>query len=257
MLRQQKSPPSGTIILDTPQNHNALSREMIAKLCEAFSDFHREKSVRAIILSASGTTYCSGVDLKQWHETATENDPLPIWQDVSSEIQELIEIMLRFPKPIIAAIDGPVIGLGLALTLASDLVIASDKASFELPAPKHGLVSGMVAPLLAFRCGGSVASRLLLGAERIAAEDAHRLHLVHYLTTSELIWARGHAIAMEIAKGAAESVQMTKRLLNEMVGETMMMNLTSGAAAMATACSTSAASEGLAAFKERRPPKFP
>lgn len=257
MLRQQKSPPSGTIILDTPQNRNALSREMVAKLCEAFSDFHREKSVRAIILASSGTVYCSGADLKEWHETATENDPLPIWQDVSSEIQELVEIMLRFPKPIIAAIDGPVVGLGVALVLASDLVIASDKASFELPAPKHGLVSGIVGPLLTFRCGASAASRLLLGAERMSADEAYRLQLVHYLTTSELIWARGHSMAMEIAKGAAESVQMTKRLLNEMIGESMMMHLTSGAAAMATACSTSAAVEGLAAFKERRPPKFP
>ena len=257
MLRQQKQPPSGTIILDHPSNRNALSRAMVAELVQTFADFHREKSVRAIILTSSGATFCSGVDLKEWGEIAKEDEPFEQWQDVASELQELIEVMLRFPKPIIAAIDGPVFGLGMALVLASDLVIASSKCRFSLPSAKYGQISGLVAPLLTFRCGASVASRLMLGAEELYASEAHRLGMVHHIVASELVWAQAHERATAIAAGAAESIQLSKRLLNEMVGESLFSQLFSGAAMMATACSTDASKEGLVAFAEKTSSQVP
>lgn len=257
MIRLQKSAPSGTILLDAPATHNALSREMIQQLIEAFSDFHRDKSVRAIIVSATGATFCSGVHLKEWHANTQELDALEIWQDVASEIQELIEAMLRLPKPIIAAIDGPTYGLGLGLALASDLVLASNRATFSAASPRLGLVSGAVGPLLTFRCGGSVASRLLLGGEVIDADEARRLHLVHRIVPSDLIWVHANEWSKHIAASATEAIQLTKRLINEMIGESVLMHLSSGAAVMATACSTDAAIEGLSAFVEKRPPKFP
>ena len=256
MLRQQKQPPSGTIILNHPGNRNALSREMVAALIQAFSDFHREKSVRAIILTATGSVFCSGIDLKQWGTISKEAEPFEQWQDVASELQELIEVMLRFPKPIITAIDGSVYGMGLALALASDLVVASPLSRFELSATKHGLISGLVAPLLSFRCGSGVAARLMLGAERFDTLEAHRVGIIHHIVAPELVWAKSHDISTKIASGAAESVQLSKRLLNEMIGESLLSHLTSGAAMMATACSTDAAVEGLAAFSEKRDPKF-
>ncbi len=256
MLRQQKQPPSGTIILDQPGTRNALSRAMVAALIQAFADFHREKSVRAIILTASGSVFCSGVDLKEWSEIAKENEPFEQWQEVASELQELIEVMLRFPKPIIAAIDGPVLGIGMALALASDLIVGSANAVFELPSPRHGQISGLVAPLLSFRCGAGVAARLLLGAEPLEMSEAHRLGMVHHVVAPEMVWAKAHATAAKIADGAAESVQLSKRLLNEMIGESLFSQLFSGAAMMATACSTDASKEGLLAFAEKRTPKF-
>ena len=229
---------------------------MIAELIQAFSDFHREKSVRAIILTSTSSVFCSGVDLSQWAAIATESEPYEQWQDVVSELQELIETMLRFPKPIIAAIDAPVYGAGMALALASDMVVASTNCRFELPSASVGLVSGMVAPLLAFRCGAGVASRLLLGAESFDVLESHRVGIVHHVVSSELVWAKANELTKKIATGAAESVQLSKRLLNEMIGESLFSNLTSGAASMATACCTDAAKEGLLAFSEKRTPKF-
>jgi enoyl-CoA hydratase/carnithine racemase len=89
------------------------------------------------------------------------------------------------------------------------------------------------------------------------AAEAHRVGVVHHIVASELTWAKAHEISGKIAQCAPESIQMTKRLLNEMIGESLLTNLVSGAAAMATACTTSAAIEGLAAFSEKREPKFP
>lgn len=257
MIRLQKLAPSGTILIDAPATHNALSREMIQQLIDAFSDFHRDKSVRAVILSATGATFCSGVNLSEWHSTSQELDALEMWKEVADEILELIESMLRLPKPIIAAVDGAALGLGLALVLASDLVVATKKASFAAPAPRLGLVSGIVAPLLTFRCGGSAAARVLLGNESIDGDEAHRLQMAHRVVPSDLVWANANEWAKHIATGAQESVQMTKRLLNEMIGESLVTHLATGAAVMATACSTEAAGEGLNAFMQKRPPKFP
>ncbi len=256
-IRFQKSAPSGTIILDNSSTRNALSRETIADLIEAFGDFHREKSIRAVILTGSGGTFCSGVDLKQWNEVKDEQDPLAVWQEISTELQELMETMLRFPKPIIAAVDGVVLGAGLGLVLASDLVVTSPKSTFASNAAKVGLVSGLVAPLAQFRLGASFASRLLLHHAPISAESAHDWGLAQYLVNSEHVWAKSHEITKDISESSLEAIQMTKRLLNEMVGEATWSHLVSGAAVMATVCSTESASEGLKAFTEKRPAKFP
>ena len=257
MIRLKKTAPSGTVLIDAPATCNAMSREMIQQLIEAFSDFHQDKSVRAVILTSAGSTFCSGVDLKEWQSQSQERDAIARWQEVALALHDLIESMLRLPKPIIAAVDGPALGFGLAMVLASDLVVASPAARFEVPATRFGLVSGLTIPLLAFRLGASAAARLALGGQRIDATEAHQIGLVHRIVPSDQIWAASHAWATSIAESSHESIQLSKRLLNEMVGESLLMNLSSGAAVLATACSTESAVEGLASFVEKRPPKFP
>ncbi|MCY3006816.1 MAG: enoyl-CoA hydratase/isomerase family protein [Planctomycetota bacterium] len=257
MIRLKKTAPSGTMIIDAPATRNAMSREMIQQLIDAISDFHQDKSVRAVILTSTGSTFCSGVDLKQWQSQSQERDAIAQWHDVASALHELIESMLRLPKPILAAVDGPALGFGLALVLACDLVVASPGSAFEIPSTRLGLVSGLTLPLLAFRFGASAAARMAIGGQRIDATEAHQMGLAHRLVPSDQIWAACHAWVGSIAESSPESIQLSKRLLNEMVGESLLMNLSSGAAVLATACSTESAVEGLTAFVEKRPPKFP
>jgi enoyl-CoA hydratase/carnithine racemase len=137
------------------------------------------------------------------------------------------------------------------------LVIASDRTEFSIPAPLYGLVSGLTTPLIAFRCSGATASRLLLGREPLSAAELHRLGIIHRLVPSEQIWAAAHDWIGTIAQGSAEAVGLTKRLLNEMIGESMFMHLSSGAAMLSTSASTESAAEGMKAFVEKRLPKFP
>lgn len=230
---------------------------MVGQLLDALSDFHQDKSVRALILTSTGSTFCSGVDLKVWQSQTQQRDAIAQWQEIAAELQDLVEAMLRLPKPIIAAVDGPVLGFGLTLVLASDLVIASPKSFFEVPSSRLGLVSGLTVPLAAFRLGASTAARLALGGQRIDATQALQLGLAHQLVESDQVWVAANHWVSKIAESSAESIQLSKRLLNEMVGESMMMNLASGAAVLATACSTESAVEGLDAFVAKRPPKFP
>ncbi|MFM7926653.1 MAG: enoyl-CoA hydratase/isomerase family protein [Pirellula sp.] len=141
--------------------------------------------------------------------------------------------------------------------MACDLVVTSPNAEFEVPSSRHGLVSGLTVPLAAFRLGASFASRMVLGGQRIDAKGALALGLSHREVGSDQIWAAASEWSKKIAESSAESVQLGKRLLNEMVGESLLMNLSSGAAVLATACSTESATEGLDAFVSKRQAKFP
>lgn len=257
MMQVKVNEAVGTIVLDRPNQCNALSREMVEQLTQAFADLHQEKRVRGIILTGAGVHFCAGMDLKQWQQTVASDQALRKWHDDCQALQSLIECMLQLPKPIVAAVDGAAIGSGLALVLASDLVVASHRATFKVPATRLGLVSGLVAPLATFRCGASLASQLLIGCSELSASEAKSLGFVHHCVEPEQIWIRSKTWIDTISQGAAESIQLTKRLINEMVGESVLSQLSSGAAAMATALTTESASEGLSAFVGKREPKYP
>jgi methylglutaconyl-CoA hydratase len=257
LVQLKKHPPSGTIILNRPDKRNALSSEMLRQLLQAFEDFHLERSVRAVILTGAGTSFCAGADLAEIQEASRSEDAQRRWYEDAMQYKELLQFLLRFPKPIIAAVNGPAVADGAGLVLASDLVIGTPTAVFGFPEPRRGLVAGIVAPLLVFRLGGGVAARLLLGAELLQATEAHRLHVYQELVPYELAWARAQELANHCAESAPESLQLTKRMLNETIGEHLETLLAAGAAASATSRTMEAAVEGIAAFLERRTPQWP
>ena len=255
-LTIKKHAPSGTIILNRPDKRNALTRLMLCELAQALDDFHLERSVRAVILTGAGTAFCAGMDLQEMRETAESESPLELWESDAVQYREVIDKMLQFPKPIIAAVNGPALAGGGGLLLASDLVVAGAGARFGLPEPQRGIVAGIVAPLLAFRLGAGRAARLLLLADLIDAEEAHRLGLFQELVGDDQVWARAHQLAEQVALSAPEAIQLTKKMLNETIGEHLGTLLSAGAAASATARTTEAAAEGLQAFLEKREPKW-
>jgi methylglutaconyl-CoA hydratase len=256
-LELKKHLPSGTIILRRPERRNALSRQVLSELQQAFEDFHAERQVRAVILTGAGDAFCAGMDLAEMQATHQRDDAQQQWHEDAVQYKELIQYMLRFPKPIIAAVNGPAVAGGAGLVLASDLVIAAPQATFGLPEPRRGLVAGLVIPLLHFRLGGSQAARLLFTADNVDAEEARRIGVFQEIVDHDLLWARAHELATVIAQSARESIQLTKRMLNETVGEHLSVWLSAGAATSATSRTTEAAVEGLAAFLERREPEWP
>ena len=141
--------------------------------------------------------------------------------------------------------------------LACDIVLAADDAKFGFPEARRGIVAGLVAPLLVFRIGAGQAAHLLLTGNLIDAHEAHRIGVFHRLAPADLVWPRATEIAGECAACAPESLQLTKQLLNETIGENLGTLLAAGAAASVTSHTTEAAAEGLAAFLEKRPPKWP
>lgn len=252
----KKNLPSGTIVLNRPDKRNALSRQMIADLMQALDDLHQERKVRAVILTGSGPAFCAGMDLAEMQETSQQPTAQEQWYEDAVQYRDLLDKLLLFPKPIIAAVNGPAVAGGMGLVLASDIVVAAQEARFGLPEPKRGIIAGMVSPLLVFRVGGAHAAHLLLRGHLIEAAEAHRIGVAHEVVGGDLVWARAQEIAGEIEQSSPSALQQTKRMLNETIGEQLSTWMTAGAAASATARTTEAAAEGLAAFIEKRPPKW-
>jgi len=256
LVKIQVHEQTATVTLNRPEKRNALSRGLLKELHQALDDLHQERKVRGVILAGAGKAFCAGMDLSEMLATNQQEDRLAQWHADSVVYHELIEAMLRFPKPLVAAVAGPAVAGGAGLVMACDLVVASENATFGFPEPRRGIVAGMVAPLLAFRVGAAHAGYLLLTAQVIDAREAHRIGVFHELVGDDKVWARAHQLTCEIAKSAPEAVQMTKRLLNETIGESLMSQLAAGAAVSAASRTTEAAAEGLAAFLEKRDPQW-
>ncbi len=256
IVQVRKDVPSGSIILNRPDRRNALSAEVIRQVRQALEDFHQERKVRAIILTGTENVFSAGTDLHELAEWQKDEQSLQAWQQQMESFQELIEEMLRFPKPIICAPNGWVVGSAVALMLAADLVVASDKAQIALPEPRRGLVAGLAAPLLVHRIGAGRAAGLLLPGQAITAAQAQQIGLVNQVVEDRLVWFRSHELAKEIAELAPEAVQLTKKLINESIGEHVFTQLSIGSANTLAARTTDAGKEGVQAFLNKRPPNW-
>lgn len=236
-----------TILLDRPAACNALSPGLTADLMTALADVHQERRVRAVVLAGSGNHFCAGMDLKVMAEIAAlpESEAHQQWFTLWTDMTRLLEEILRFPKPVIAAVDGSAIGGGFALALAADCIVASQRASFAVPAARRGIASGAVAALIAFRLNGAVAARMLLTGQPMTADEAHRLGLCPPPVPSDQIWVAANELATETTHGPREAVQAIKRQLNEDVGENLLTQLATGAASSATSCTTEPAIEAI------------
>ena len=248
----------GTVVLNRPHRRNALTRAMLAQLSEALSDLHLEKRVRAIVITGAGSSFCAGMDIHEMHAVAALSDAEKAqeWVDTAEAYCELLTQMIELPKPIIASVNGPAVAGGAGLVLASDVVVASPDARFGLPEPRHGLVAGVVAPLLAFRVGGGMAARLLVTGALFPAAEAHRIGIYHEMIDEARLWARCVQLGEECSAAAPQAVQLSKRLLYETIGEQLATQLSVGTAMTATARTTEAAQEGLKAFVEKRRPEW-
>ena len=248
---------TGAVVLDRPEKRNALSRAMLAELSQALDDLHGERRVRVVTLTGAGPAFCAGMDLAEMRQTSKQADALQQWHADAVAYRDLLIQMLHFPKPLLAVVNGPAIAGGAGLVLACDLVVAAEDATFGLPEPRRGLVAGLVAPLLWFRAGGGQAARLLLTAEAIPAAEAHRIGVYHEVVPADALDGCAAEYVDQCAASAPEALQLTKRMLNETIGEQLMTLLSAGAAASATARTTEAAEEGLRAFLEKREPEWP
>lgn len=248
-----------TLVINRPEVCNALDAACIDQLIEALGDVHQEKRIRSVIITGKGDHFCSGIDFKHFAEITQLEPPEShqAWYQQWSKLAELCETILRYPKPVIAAVNGSAIGSGLALALACDILVMSRSATLIANAAHRGLVGGVTAPLLAFRSSAAVAARMLLGGAEMDADEALQIGLAAEVVDNDQTWVAAGRWAETCGQVPRESAQASKRMLNETIGETLLTQLASGAASGAAICNTDAASEGINAFVEKRDPEWP
>jgi enoyl-CoA hydratase/carnithine racemase/predicted thioesterase len=209
------------------------------------------ESVRVVVLTGAGRAFCAGDDLK-----AIQTLPIEEAEAWNVRQCDLLMSLQRIPQPIIAAINGPCFGGGAVLACACDFRLASRNATFGMPEAKHGWVPSFGIPQLAAVVGKANALDLCLRGRTITAERALAIGLVNEIAPPAMLARSVDAFARELMALAPVSLRETRQLIQRIVPDATSFTETLTHAAYTRCLRTQDAREGLAAFFEKRPPKF-
>ena len=252
-LRWEVAETVGTITLDRPDALNsldaALKRDLLAVLREA----DRDPAVRAVILTGAGRAFCAGQDLRE----RLEPDAAPLDVEVRERYVPIVLAMHRLSKPIVGAINGVAAGAGAGLAFACDLRIAADSASFVLAFGRIGLVPDSGASWFLPRLVGlAYAAELLYLPDAMPAVEALRIGLVSRVVPAADLLPQAQALAGRLAQGAPRALALTKRAIARSLEVGLSEALDHEASLQGMAGRTADHAEGMAAFIEKRPPRF-
>jgi 2-(1,2-epoxy-1,2-dihydrophenyl)acetyl-CoA isomerase len=243
----------GTLTLNRPDALNALTVPMKQELLAALRRVERDAAVRAVILTGAGRAFCAGQDLRE----RLQPDAAPLGVEVRERYNPIIRAIRAMPKPIVAAINGVAAGAGASIAMACDLRIASDAASFALAFGRVGLVPDSGATWFLPRLvGGTRAAEIALLGDPVSAADAVRLGLVGRMVPAEELAREARSVAARLAAGAPLAIALTKRALNSAWERDLDAALEYEAQLQDMAGRTKDHAEGLAAFVEKRQPRF-
>jgi 2-(1,2-epoxy-1,2-dihydrophenyl)acetyl-CoA isomerase len=240
-----------TVVLNRPESLNALNATMRRELLAAFKSLGRDDSVRAVVLTGEGRGFCSGADLRAGDE---ERDFRRV---LRTQYNPLVRAIRDLPKPVIAAVNGVAAGAGVSLALACDLVYASEEARFIQAFARIGLVpdSGSTRTLVR-ALGRHRAAQLIFTGEPLPAAEAHAAGLVNAVVPADALASTVHEAAAKLAAGPTLAIGYAKRLINQAEDATLDESMGFEASLQSVAGRTEDHAEGVAAFGEKREPRF-
>jgi 2-(1,2-epoxy-1,2-dihydrophenyl)acetyl-CoA isomerase len=267
----------GVLTIARRERFNSLDVETAQDLRKAGLQLARDREVRAVVLRGDGGVFCSGADLKYIAGGGDDSvaylspdargatEPAAarprygaIFKQILEYIHSTISEIRRAPKPWLAAVDGPVAAGGLGIAMACDLVIASERATFEWAYFKTGLTGAESTTFLLPRLVGfRKAMELVLLGTRQTAREAQAIGLINEVVPDALLDERALEIAHRLAEAPTAAVGVAKRLLNRAAGmDRLDVHLDAELAELARIADGDNFAEGLAAFLERRQPRF-
>ena len=245
-----------TVTLNRPALHNAFDEALIQTLIETFESVGRDESCRAMVLAGAGKSFSAGGDLN-WMRRMADYSYAENLAD-AGELARLMRTLDRLPKPTVARVHGSVFAGGLGLVACCDIAVAEQGTVFSVSEARLGLVPSVISPYLIRAIGARAARRYFLTAERFSAAEAHRIGLVHEVVPAVVLDVKVEAIVAALLEGGPTSQARSKRLISEVTDrpiEQSVIEIT--ARTIAEARASDEAREGLAAFFEKRKPKWP
>jgi methylglutaconyl-CoA hydratase len=242
------------IFLNRPDRRNALNTELLNELRKALAELEAGSAVRAVILIGEGKAFCSGLDLEelqQMHKKSFEES-----LEDSRRYAGLLKQIYLYSKPVIAALNGPAIAGGCGLASVCDLVVAARSARLGYTEAKIGFVAAIVSYFLARNVPEKTARDLLFTARHIEAAEAHQLGLVNEVVEDVELQSRVRELARQLSANSAQSIRASKALLAKIVSPDLDEALEYACELNARSRSSSDCIEGVAAFLEKRPPKW-
>ncbi len=252
-LRVDVDDAIATLTLDRPEALNSLTVPLREDLLRALRDSVRDPAVRVVILTGAGRAFCAGQDLRE----RLEPDAAPLATEIRARYNPIILAMRRLEKPIVGAINGIAAGAGASLAFACDIRIAAEGASFLVSFGRVGLIPDSGATWLLPRLVGSAkATELAMTGEPLTAADAERFGLVAKVVPAETLMSEARALAARLAGGAPRALALTKRAFARAEESSLEETLEYEAWLQGIAGATADHAEGIAAFVEKRPPRF-
>ncbi|MFP3296838.1 MAG: 3-hydroxyacyl-CoA dehydrogenase/enoyl-CoA hydratase family protein [Vulcanisaeta sp.] len=252
MLR--KEPPLAWIILNRPQRLNALTLTMLEELSRALDMLWDDKEVRVVIIRGAGDrAFSAGADVSSFA------GPLHTYYFFlyNRRFQEAVSKIERFPKPVIAAIDGYTLGGGLEIAMTCDFRIATEKSEFGQPEITLGILPGAGGTQRLIRLVGMAkAKELIMLGDRIKADEAYRIGLVNKVVPKERFEEEVRSFAMKLAQGPPIALTYAKYAINFGTQVPTDIGLMLESAFFSMAVNTKDAQEGVMAFLTKRRPEF-
>jgi len=255
-IKVQRSGPTAELCLNRPDKRNAFDGTMVTELRQALRAAYADAEVRVVVLTGSGKSFCSGVDL-EWFAAGKQ-----VASDQNlAECQELAALFRELysgPKAVIAAVNGSAMGGGIGFVAAADIAIAVEGAVFSLSATQIGVVPTCVAPYLIKRCGESHCRELMLTSENLNARQAHAIGLIHrYVDESDLA-AAVDDVVRRLVRGGPEASALCKRMIVELADLPIERAARVSADMLARLRRSDEAAAGIDAFLHKRnPPWWP
>lgn len=253
------------LTLDRPERRNAMSPRMLEELEHVFGLVGGQEEIRAVVLRGAGGNFCAGADLKGLASSgegprARSKDPRREVVTSNRRFGRVTAAASEIGQPLIAVIEGAVMGGGFGLACVSDIALAHRDAKFAMPETGLGLVPAQIAPFVVQRLGLTQARRLMVTGARIGGEEARALGLVHevYDTVEALDAALARVLA-EVRRCAPRANAATKRLLQRVARQSLpdLDDLLDHAAEVfADASLGDEGREGVLAFVEKRKPRW-
>lgn len=241
-----------TLTLDRPDRLNAMADPMWEALHGHLATIAADDAIRAVILTGAGRAFCAGGDV-----TGMAKTDIVSGRARSQRRHRAVLALYNLEKPVIAAVRGAVYGIGNALALACDIVVASETTKFSMAFKKVGVVpDGGAIFFLTQNLGVARAKELVYTARAVPAAEALALGLVARVVPDDRLESEARALATDMAESATYALALAKKMFHSMYVPTLeqlleMETLASGAVRL-----THDHQEGVAAFKEKRPPRF-
>jgi methylglutaconyl-CoA hydratase len=244
-----------TLTLNRPEVHNAFDDALIAALADTLPRLEKDEAVRLLVLTGAGASFSAGADLN-WMRRMGGFSPAENLADAMA-LSAMLRRLNDFPKPTVARVNGSAFAGGVGLISCCDIAIASGDAVFAVSEVRYGLVPGTIGPYVVAAIGSRMARRLFLTAERIGAEEARRVGLVHETVPRSELDATVARIVASLLEGGSGAQAVSKRLAidlaNSAVDDAVMRRT---AKASADARAGAEGREGTSAFLEKRKPKW-
>ena len=249
VLIEKQSPQITVVTLNRPERRNALTLELLSQLCAAIKVASDEPQNRVIILRGAGAAFCTGLDLK---EAADQTKAHATAEMVANTLIAVSQTHLVT----IAAVHGAAVAGGAGIMSACDFVVAAERTRIGYPEVRRGLVAGLVMTFLRRQVSERNMRELLLGSELIYAERAKEIGLVNRVVAQNDLMPEALKFSASVLQGAPGAVAQTKRLIDELWWRSVKDDVDLALKYHMQARESDEAREGIAAFNEKRKPKW-